>query len=123
MSSYTATFCWSRVSIALALALSSCGPSVDDKQTNVLVQLNERVSNLEEAAESQPASNELSSSSRQPTSAEAFTNIVNGLAEERDANSKQFLADRRIRDIEDRLNRLEAKQREMEIQEMARGAQ
>jgi hypothetical protein len=122
MSTHTATIRWSRVSFALALALSSCGRSVDDKQTNVLVQLNERVSNLEEAEESQSASNELSSSSRQSTSAEAFTNIVNGLAEERDANSKQLLADRRIRDIEDRLNRLEAKQREMEIQEMARGA-
>jgi hypothetical protein len=117
---FTATIRGSRASIALALALGSCGPSVDDKQTEVLVQLDQRVSNLEAATESQPALNETSSSTR-PSSAEDFMNIANNLARERDAKSKEFLADQKLRNIEERLDRLEQKQREAEMREMARG--
>jgi hypothetical protein len=117
---FTATIRGSRASIALALALGSCGPSVDDKQTEVLVQLDQRVSNLEAATESQPALNETSSSTR-PSSAEDFLNIANNLARERDAKSKEFLADQKLRNIEERLDRLEQKQREAEMREMARG--
>jgi hypothetical protein len=92
---------------------------VDDKQTNVLVQLDQRVSNLEEAADVEPDENK-PAVTVPPTSATDFTNIANNLAKERDANSKSYVAEQRLRDFDERLERVEDKQRQMEMQEMAR---
>lgn len=118
MSIPSGTIRWSSAILALPLALSSCGSSVDDNQTKAILQLDRRVSNLEAAAESENVVN--NSDTPPPTSAEDFTNLANNLAEERDANSKAFLADQRLKNIEDRLDYVEEKQRELEIREMAK---
>jgi hypothetical protein len=91
---------------------------VDDKQTNVLVQFDERLSNLEETADSGADGNKPAEIAT--PSATDFTNIANTLAEKRDANSKELLAEQRLRDIDERLKRVEEKQTQMEMREMAR---
>ena len=100
------------------LLIGGCGQSVDDKQTNVLVHLDRRISKLEAAAYDSAEQNNAVNAT--PNSASDFMNIANNIAEERNASAEKFSADQRLRNIEERLDRLEEKQRESEVREMAR---
>ena len=103
---------------AFALLLAGCGSSVDNQQTAALVQLDKRVANLEQATQTETGVN--NSESASPTMSADFMNIANNLAAEKESQDKQVFADQRLRNIEDRLERLETQQREIEAQEMAR---
>jgi len=104
------------VSVAL---LSSCGSSENDEQTAAILRLDQRVSNLEAAAANQSESNN-SAQADQSNSGSNFMDLTAGLTANREAADHQFVADQRLRNIEDRLDRLEQGQREIETREMAR---
>ena len=110
----------SRFSFLLALIglLAACGSSENDEQTAAILQLDHRVSNLEAAATNETQNNN-SVQADQSNSGPKFMDLASNLAANREANDKQFLAEQRLRNIEDRLDRVEEGQREIEVREMA----
>jgi hypothetical protein len=99
--------------------LAACGSSENDEQTAAILRLDQRVSNLEAAAANESENNN-SVQATQSNTGPNFMDLASNLAANREAADKQFAVDMRLRNIEDRLDRVEEGQREIEAREMAR---